>query len=444
MSDSGDVKSVSVFLDAENLIFGAKDRLIAFEVSAVLKRAKEIGRVVYVKAYGDFSEYIRSYVPIFQRSGVEMQQMTTSAHGKNTADMMLAMDALEMCLLPHAPDVFLIGSADRDFVPLVQKLKRYGATVIGLGIEGSISTELKDVCDQYLYYETLLQASLPAETSPVASAVSVPEPAQVETERTEIEAAIALLTESIRAVERKGYDPMISQIHQMMQSLDPGFSYERLGYERFIDFCKEAQAGGYVTIEPYKDTGHIVRVGKATTPMVAAPPSRSGLDYSSVEAAVSSYEELLRRKKVPLVPWMWRRKLVEHLWSELEQSGGMAIVEMNEAIAQETSRLGLWAQLGSAHVQKLTMTLNIAQCFERMNGSVGFEADMMNVRLRARYDLELALDEMNEVYITGVRLADPEAPLIPEALARLVFNEPTHGQIEWVKSVVGRLRGGSR
>jgi uncharacterized LabA/DUF88 family protein len=443
MPEGGDAKSVAVFLDAENLIFGAKEQLQLFDVGVVMKRAKEEGRVVFAKAYGDFSKDLGTYVPLFQAAGVQMQLLASSARGKNTADIMLAIEALEFRLSPHAADVFVIGSADRDFVPLVQKLKRYGATVIGVGIEGSTSNELKDSCDQYIYYESLIQRVVPVEATDPKSQ-QARRPSSVESAPSEIEAAIALLIEAIRAVQRRSPDPQLSQVREMMQSLDPGFAYEAIGFQQFIDFCKYAQSGGYVKIEPYKDTGHLIRLGEASATVLATTPVRVDLDYSTVEAALKSYQELLRRKRVPLVRWTWRKQLVEHLWQALHKSGGMTIVDMNDVVAQEATRLGLSADLSKEHFQKLTMTLNIAQCFIRMNGTTGFEADILNVRLAARYELDHALDEMNEVYVNGIRFSDPEAPLIPEAVATLLFDEPTGGQMEWTKALIGRMRGSVR
>jgi uncharacterized LabA/DUF88 family protein len=124
---------VAIFLDAENLIIEAQKAGLPIEIKLIVDRVREEGLLNYAKAYADWTDsHTLPYTGDFYNNVFELTQLN-SRYGKNTGDIQLVVDALEMALLPGSPEIFVIVAGDRDFVPLVQKLKRYGKRVIGIG-----------------------------------------------------------------------------------------------------------------------------------------------------------------------------------------------------------------------------------------------------------------------------------------------------------------------
>ena len=149
-------RNLAVFIDLENLAMGFQNqRKIRFEVQKVLERLVEKGKLVVKKAYADWSRY-PSYTAPFHEAAIELIEIPKrSQTGKNSADIRLVVDAMDLAWSKTHLDTFVIVSGDSDFSPLVSKLKENGKHVIGLGMKGSTSDLLRDNCDEFIYYEDL-------------------------------------------------------------------------------------------------------------------------------------------------------------------------------------------------------------------------------------------------------------------------------------------------
>ena len=149
-------RSLAVFIDLENLAMGFQNqRKIRFEVQKVLERLVEKGKLIVKKAYADWSRY-PSYTAPFHEAAIELIEIPKrSQTGKNSADIRLVVDAMDLAWSKAHVDTFVIVSGDSDFSPLVSKLKENGKHVIGLGMKGSTSDLLRDNCDEFIYYEDL-------------------------------------------------------------------------------------------------------------------------------------------------------------------------------------------------------------------------------------------------------------------------------------------------
>src|SRR5437763_3065596 len=147
--------SLAIFIDFENLALGFQGRRDRFEIQRVLERIVEKGKVVAKKAYADwnrFAEYTRS----LHEAAIELIEIPRRAQtGKNSADIRLVVDAMDLAYSKDHIDTFIIVSGDSDFTPLVSKLKELGKHVIGTGMQGSTSDLLRDNCDEFIYYEDL-------------------------------------------------------------------------------------------------------------------------------------------------------------------------------------------------------------------------------------------------------------------------------------------------
>src|SRR5436305_7536337 len=151
-------RSLAVFIDFENLALGFQGRRDRFDIARVLERLVEKGKIVAKKAYADWSRFGNYTAPLHEAAIelVEIPKRTQS--GKNSADIRLCVDALDLAYSKEHIDTFVVVSGDSDFSPLVSKLKENGKHVIGLGMQESTSDLLRDNCDEFIYYEDLGKA----------------------------------------------------------------------------------------------------------------------------------------------------------------------------------------------------------------------------------------------------------------------------------------------
>ena len=151
---------IAVFVDFENLAIGVRDMKAGkFQIQLVLKRLLEKGRIVFKRAYCDWSNY-EDAVREFHGQGVELIDIPQSKmSGKNSADIRMVVDALDLCYSKQHIDIFALLSGDSDFSPLVSKLKENNKRVIGCGVKSSTSDLLIANCDEFIYYDDLIRAA---------------------------------------------------------------------------------------------------------------------------------------------------------------------------------------------------------------------------------------------------------------------------------------------
>ena len=151
---------IAVFVDFENLAIGVREMKSGdFEIRLVLKRLLEKGRIVYKRAYCDWRNYAEA-VREFHAQGIELIDIPQSKmSGKNSADIRMVVDALDLCHSKQHIDTFALISGDSDFSPLVSKLKENNKRVIGCGVKSSTSDLLIANCDEFIYYDDLIRAA---------------------------------------------------------------------------------------------------------------------------------------------------------------------------------------------------------------------------------------------------------------------------------------------
>src|SRR6516162_430678 len=150
--------TLAVFIDFENLALGFQNRRDRFDIVRVLERLVEKGKIVVKKAYADWSRFMPYTQPLHEAAIELIEIPKRSQTGKNSADIRLCVDAIDMAYSKDHITTFVIVSGDSDFSPLVSKLKELGKHVIGLGMQDSTSDLLRDNCDEFIYYEDLGQA----------------------------------------------------------------------------------------------------------------------------------------------------------------------------------------------------------------------------------------------------------------------------------------------
>jgi len=235
---------IAVFVDFENLAIGVRQMKAGqFRVQLILKRLLEKGRLVYKRAYCDWSNY-RDAVNEFHAQGVELIDIPQSKmSGKNSADIRMVVDALDLCYSKEHIDTFALISGDSDFSPLVSKLKENNRRVVGCGVKSSTSDLLIANCDEFIYYDDLIRAA--KKPTPAA---------RKDAKKTDKkQEAIDRVLEVLPSVEQD-YDPLWgSTLKQAIRRVHPGFNESYFGYGSFSDLLEHLKDQGLIELD-YDDT----------------------------------------------------------------------------------------------------------------------------------------------------------------------------------------------
>jgi uncharacterized protein (TIGR00288 family) len=233
-------RSLAIFIDFENLALGFQGRRDRFDIVRVLERLVEKGKIVCKKAYADWSRFA-SFTTQLHEAAIELIEIPRRAQsGKNSADIRLCVDAMDLAYSKDHIDTFVVVSGDSDFSPLVSKLKELGKHVIGLGMQESTSDLLRDNCDEFIYYEDLGQAPT------LAPSIDAQLP---ETKRK----AFGLLLESLLALRRENKEVLwSSMVKDTMKRKKPSFNESYHGYRTFSELLEDAQKEGLLELETDK------------------------------------------------------------------------------------------------------------------------------------------------------------------------------------------------
>jgi len=242
--------TLAVFIDFENLALGFKDKKgQKFNMQKVLERLVEKGKIIVKKAYADWSNYSEYKKPLHEAAIELIEIPRRSMIGKNSADIRLCVDAMDLSYSKVHIDTFVIVSGDSDFSPLVSKLKENGKHVIGLGIKESTSDLLMNNCDEFIFYEDLER------TTGIAPTIKKTLPKKKKE-------AIQLLVDSISALVRENKEILwSSMVKETMKRKKPSFNESYYGYRAFSDLLEDAQNRGFVQLRTDSRSGTYVVVG---------------------------------------------------------------------------------------------------------------------------------------------------------------------------------------
>jgi uncharacterized protein (TIGR00288 family) len=265
--------TMAVFLDLENIALGARDASYpSFDIQKVLERLLLKGHIVVKKAYCDFDRY-KDFKRGLHEAAFELIEIPhVRQSGKNSADIRMVVDALDLCYTKGHVDTFVIISGDSDFSPLVSKLRENDKTVIGVGVKNSTSDLFINNCDEFIYYDDLVRKEpskarrrTTAATSPAANGEKNGD--NKGPDRTE---ALDLVVETFEAVaEERGENEPIwgSMIKQAIKRRHPGFNERAHGFRSFNDLLAEAQKRGFLELQAdEKSGGYTVRAVDRPTP----------------------------------------------------------------------------------------------------------------------------------------------------------------------------------
>ncbi len=245
---------IAVFVDFENLALGVRHMKAGqFQIQLILKRLLEKGRIVYKRAYCDWSHY-QDAVREFHVQGIELIDIPQSKmSGKNSADIRMVVDALDLCYSKQHIDVFALLSGDSDFSPLVSKLKENNKRVLGCGVKSSTSDLLIANCDEFLYYDDLIRVAKKTQSrAPVRDGKA----SEAKTKEEKKQEAFDRVLEVFHSVEQD-YDPLWgSLLKQALRRVYPGFNEGYYGYGSFSELLEEIEGKQLVSLEYDESRGN--------------------------------------------------------------------------------------------------------------------------------------------------------------------------------------------
>jgi uncharacterized protein (TIGR00288 family) len=248
--------TMAVFLDLENIALGAKEsRYVRFDIQKVLERLLLKGHIVVKKAYCDFDRY-KEFKRDLHEAAFEMIEIPhLRQSGKNSADIRMVVDALDLCYTKSHVDTFVIISGDSDFSPLVSKLRENAKLVIGVGVKNSTADLFLKNCDEFLYYDDLARAGVARQPSTARRPAAAASP---EAKTAPDDEPFNLVVETVDAIlQEREPDELIwaSMIKQAIKRRNPGFNERFFGFRSFNDLLLEAQKRGLLKLEPDEKSG---------------------------------------------------------------------------------------------------------------------------------------------------------------------------------------------
>ncbi len=266
-------RNLALFCDFENVALGVEDaKLPKFDMRLVLERLLLKGNIVVKKAYCDWDRY-KSFKPAMHDAAFELIEIPhTRQSGKNSADIRMVVDALDLCYTKDHIDTFVIISGDSDFSPLVSKLRENAKLVIGVGVRNSTSDLLMNNCDEFLFYDDLVQVRTESKRKPQKSRAkkadkktrAKSEPAKEEPDTTvaeegSVEEALDLVLETAEdLIAERGDRVFGSMVKQTLRRRHPGFSEATYGFRSFGDLLEYASDQGLADIEMDQRSGGYV------------------------------------------------------------------------------------------------------------------------------------------------------------------------------------------
>jgi len=263
---STDDNNLALFCDFENIALGVRDEKQAkFDINWVLERLLVKGSIVVKKAYCDWGRY-KEFKGTMHEAAFELIDIPhVRMSGKNSADIRMVVDALDLCYTKSHVNTFVIISGDSDFSPLVSKLRENAKTVIGVGVKNSTSDLLISNCDEFIFYDDLVREQTqktrkkarPAKGRAAKRKAAKARPKDKKQEGIDLALEVAAALDAERGDQEKLWGSMVKQA---LKRVKPGFNEGYYGFDSFSKMLEEAQARGQLDLElDERSGGYIIR-----------------------------------------------------------------------------------------------------------------------------------------------------------------------------------------
>jgi uncharacterized protein (TIGR00288 family) len=257
MANQPEITNMALFCDFENVALGVRDAKYAqFDIKKVLERLLLKGSIVVKKAYCDWERY-KEFKATMHEAAFELIEIPhVRQSGKNSADIRMVVDALDLCYTKAHVDTFVIISGDSDFSPLVSKLRENNKYVIGIGVKDSTSDLLSANCDEFIFYDDLVRVQearkkQAAKKAPAKVKTAAAKPAENKAEEDKRQEAMEFLVETVEGlISERGSDEKLwgSMVKTTMQRRRPGFNESFYGYRSFRELMEDAQRNKLLTL----------------------------------------------------------------------------------------------------------------------------------------------------------------------------------------------------
>jgi uncharacterized LabA/DUF88 family protein len=247
MSPTEEERKIAFFLDFDNIALGVRDaKYDRFEITMILERLLEKGKVLFKRAYADWTRY-KEYKRDLHESALELIEIPERKYsGKNSADIRLVVDAMDLCYSKDHVDTFAIASGDSDFSPLVSKLRENGKYVMGLGVKNSTSDLLVENCDEFVFYEDLVREEKTART-------------KFENLPKKKAQAFHLVIGAVRALRRDGRETLwASMLKETIKRKKPSFDEGYYGYGSFSKLLEDMEDMKFVELDKDRRSGSYI------------------------------------------------------------------------------------------------------------------------------------------------------------------------------------------
>jgi len=265
MNEKTEIRNMALFCDFENVALGVRDaKYAAFDIQKVLERLLLKGSIVVKKAYCDWERY-KEFKGAMHEAAFELIEIPhVRMSGKNSADIRMVVDALDLCYTKAHVDTFVVISGDSDFSPLVSKLRENNKVVIGVGVKSSTSDLLIANCDEFIFYDDLVrETGKPRRTARKTVAKKAGKKKRVKTVDDKQQEALDLVVETVEALlKERGEQEKVwaSMVKQTLKRRKPGFNETYHGFRTFGQLLEEAQARRLLTLQlDEKSGGYIIK-----------------------------------------------------------------------------------------------------------------------------------------------------------------------------------------
>jgi hypothetical protein len=238
--------NIALLIDFENIAAGTeKENLGRFKIDALINRLKDKGRILVARAFGDWGRFARFKQDLLAANVTMMELTSHGMQDKNRADIAMVVDCLELAFTRAYVDTYVVVSGDSDFTPLVLKLRELNKRVIGVGTRGSTSRLIINACDEFIFYDTLIQTR--ERHVPKATTRKLPKGSSK---------AMEILLEALEGLQREDpTPPLASVVKTAMLRRRPDFTENDLTFTSFTRFLESAQDAGIVTLHRDKKSG---------------------------------------------------------------------------------------------------------------------------------------------------------------------------------------------
>jgi uncharacterized protein (TIGR00288 family) len=265
MNEKTETNNMALFCDFENVALGVRDaKFTAFDIQKVLERLLLKGNIVVKKAYCDWDRY-KEFKAAMHEAAFELIEIPhVRMSGKNSADIRMVVDALDLCYTKSHVDTFVVISGDSDFSPLVSKLRENNKVVIGVGVKNATSDLLIANCDEFIFYDDLVRESdKPRRGRRKPAVKKAGKKTRTKSAADKQQDALDLVVETVEALlKERGEQEKVwgSMVKQTLKRRNPGFDETYHGFRTFGQLLEEAQTRKLLTLQlDEKSGGYIIK-----------------------------------------------------------------------------------------------------------------------------------------------------------------------------------------